>query len=1004
MPDTRDVRVFDLSRVTNTLSQAWQTLTRLPRPVLEPGATAQPAIPERAAEAQAATVQVQAAGQTVAGGGSTTTLGERDFGPLQPLQPRYGPDSPEVKGGPRQFQYPVGSNIIVFPRQDYPDLTPFDQLRNLATSYDVSSMCIGVRIEQVQGMGWSIVAKDKRKQRDYAEACEEATKFFRKPDGVNPFETWVGMAIREHLVTDALSVYPQKSRGGRLLGLQIIDGTSLKPLIDDRGITRAYQQVLYGYPFSQYNRSTVPEDERLPIFAPYELMYLPRFPSVYSPYGSPPTEWIIIRVNQALRKQLSDLAYWTEGNIPEMIASLGSDNVTLDAEKVEEFESYFNDLLAGNIAARRRIKFIPWQAQLQELRPFSHDPTLDEWMLRVTCAAYSVPPQELGFTDDVNRATAELQEAVNERRGLKPLVTWLKTAILDEAIQNWFEVKPRNGKAISLPGTPTRPVVSPFSQIEWSWSFGDKVDMQVQANTDQTYISAGVLDKNEVRAMRFGGVVEGDAPLSEEEKAALKDQQAATEEAPAGGAPPAQGGQGQAAEAAGGAAEAGGAEEAGAAGGAAGEAEAAGGAETPAPPEVERIAASELRKTLAYLAGRDAVPSADLEKRSEDFLQDDDLDLQPGDRDAIENRLHRVLRTRMDYWMGRLAQAAVLGRSMSSQYDNLVGDLRAILRKELDDIEEEYRRRQPIEPDPWTSLRSDIRPLRRKAMADDMRDRRDEFESELFRGLVDVVMPLGSFAKVGSRRRVRLDDALDKVFEAALPTMADRAMLDVPAALTDDLAELGGYSTFVDRMDLTLDAAIKTAKRNTLAALVGHAEPPAIWKALYDMARAEATRIYNLPHAVAVETANEFLAKAKRKPLNMFGGGQAEQEPRTPKGGARSLDMFSGGEAESGTAGRGKPKANAPTFGMMPGERETRPRATRDSAKPRLVLVPPLHPHCRCGLRSFRSGDQWLTVWWTKHIDACKNKWTVPWGQVDGCIGLKGRVVTSGEYLGRKMR
>ncbi len=57
------------------------------------------------------------------------------------------------------------------------------------------------------------------------------------------------------------------------------------------------------------------------------------------------------------------------------------------------------------------------------------------------------------------------------------------------------------------------------------------------------------------------------------------------------------------------------------------------------------------------------------------------------------------------------------------------------------------------------ALRRD--PARRFVAADDLRDRRDEFESELFKGLVEAVLPLGSLAKVSGRRRMRLDEALE---------------------------------------------------------------------------------------------------------------------------------------------------------------------------------------------------------------------------------------------------
>src|SRR5579859_962124 len=90
----------------------------------------------------------------------------RDFGPLVPLQPRTAPDSAEQQGGPRQFQYPVGANIIPRPRAEYSNLTPFDQLRLLSRMYDVSAICINTRIEEICAIPWRIVPRDKGRKAD----------------------------------------------------------------------------------------------------------------------------------------------------------------------------------------------------------------------------------------------------------------------------------------------------------------------------------------------------------------------------------------------------------------------------------------------------------------------------------------------------------------------------------------------------------------------------------------------------------------------------------------------------------------------------------------------------------------------------------------------------------------------------------------------------------------------------------------------------------------------
>ena len=91
------------------------------------------------------------------------------------------------------------------------------------------------------------------------------------------------MALEEVFVTDTLCIYPEMDRRGRLHALRIIDGTTIKPLIDELGRipgppTPAYEQVIKGTPRTWYARD--------------ELIYRPKNRRVNTPYGFSAIEWI----------------------------------------------------------------------------------------------------------------------------------------------------------------------------------------------------------------------------------------------------------------------------------------------------------------------------------------------------------------------------------------------------------------------------------------------------------------------------------------------------------------------------------------------------------------------------------------------------------------------------------------------------------------------------------------------------------------------------------------
>lgn len=424
-------------------------------------------------------------------GAAWDLLAGRPFSPGLPVEP-----DPVTNGQtPRQFQFMVGQNTSRFPRgENYKgvQLTPFDQLRQLTSSYDVASLCVATRVEQMQGLQWSIVPRDKRMIGDtkVTERLEALTRWWMYPDRINDFPTWVGMLVYDILTIDAMTLYRRNTRSGHLYALEVVDGATIKPIIDERGRTVGYQQVMWGETISNYTRAYADAPDEQIFLTPQDLIYRPRYARSYTPYGFPPTEWIILRVNTALRKQSQDLAHFTDGNVPAMLAA--PPEGLMDPQQLREFEELFNADLAGVDRARAKIKFMPFNAHLQPLSPFNYSTEIDEWMMKVTCAAFGVTPSELGFTADINRATALAQESITYRRGIEGMAQWLKT-MFDRIIHDDF-------------GSP---------DFEWQWNFGKTDDRLLLAQLDQLYTGMGVLTPDEVRSMRFGNLL-GQSPHGEE--------------------------------------------------------------------------------------------------------------------------------------------------------------------------------------------------------------------------------------------------------------------------------------------------------------------------------------------------------------------------------------------------------------------------------------------------------------------------------------------------------
>ncbi len=151
-------------------------------------------------------------------------------------------------------------------------------------------------------------------------------------------------------------------------------------------------------------------------------------------YGFSPVQQVLMTVNIALRRQLWQLDYFTEGSIPDALIGVPQ---SWTPDQIRQFQDYWDTEFAGDLAKRRRAKFVPGEsaAKMVQTKEPQHKDDFDEWLARIICFAFSVPPQ--WATKVMNRATAENQSAQAEDEGLEPTREWVKD-LIDEIVAEEF--------------------------------------------------------------------------------------------------------------------------------------------------------------------------------------------------------------------------------------------------------------------------------------------------------------------------------------------------------------------------------------------------------------------------------------------------------------------------------------------------------------------------------------------------------------------------------------
>jgi hypothetical protein len=338
------------------------------------------------------------------------------FGPNQP----YRPEAPKSTL-PRVFDYPFGANLFYQPRSEQKGPS-FEQLRNLSYNYDVLRSCIERRKQPIlaRELIFKVKKKPGEKKRDFRERSDNdprvayLTEFFKSPDREHDFQAWLWMVLEELLVTDALAIWPVRVQG-QVQALKLIDGATIKPLHTTEGWRPvppdpAYQQIVKGMPALDMTTD--------------QLLYMPRNCRVNRFYGYPPVEQLIITTNTAINRQISQLCWYTEGNVPEALVQVPD---TWTPDQIERMQTQFDGMLAGNLAAKRRITFVPGGGKVDFVREKVLTGDTDVWLSRITCAILGVSPQP--FTERMNRATGEQAAATETEKADAPTLKWIRNRI-----------------------------------------------------------------------------------------------------------------------------------------------------------------------------------------------------------------------------------------------------------------------------------------------------------------------------------------------------------------------------------------------------------------------------------------------------------------------------------------------------------------------------------------------------------------------------------------------
>jgi hypothetical protein len=410
--------------------------------------------------------------------------------PNNPIRP-----TEQLATGVRSWDFRPGINLQFTPRGDSP--ITFNQLANVANSFDLCRLIIERRKNQVVNRPWVIRVKAKPgelksvrlKREQSTPNVARVAKLMRFPDGYHPFDKWIRMWLEDLLVYDAPVVYPVQNMLGDVMGLRTISGATITPLVDQQGFvpappSPAFQQIILGIPTENmiaagWQKTGDGNSEKG--FAADALFYSPMNPRNNSRWGFGPVEQMVTTLSIASNRQTFLKSYYTDGNVPEGLLSLPE---SWDTKQIKEFQNWLDSILAGNLRRRRRVIAVPdTKKGIQFSKTEALTDNTDEYLIRVVAFAFGESPANL-VRQVGHQSTNKEQNDTSEESGLEPVLKHIEVEI---------------NRIIELG--------LGCDDVEFAFADAREVDPVKKMQVDTGYVNNGTYTRDEVREAN------GDDPL-----------------------------------------------------------------------------------------------------------------------------------------------------------------------------------------------------------------------------------------------------------------------------------------------------------------------------------------------------------------------------------------------------------------------------------------------------------------------------------------------------------
>ena len=382
-----------------------------------------------------------------------------------------------------------------------PGKISYDTLRRAANSVHIARICINTLKEKVTKTEWIVKMKDPLVAKDEKKIKELEELFHHPNTNDETFRTLLDKMLEDLLILDAVSIEKTRTPDGKLAELHFVDSATIRPVYDHFGnqdvelpvpletknedgtTTRSQEPIKVSYvQVLQNSQYGGPESGQ--IVAAWEKKDFihfhmhPQGAMECFGYGLSPLEAVLSVVANILNADNYNGTYFEEGSFPPLIIQFKGQ---IGERDLNAFREYIYQEIQGNFH-RPAILAGGDGAEILHLKDQNNrEAEFMEYMkflARLLASAYGLSGQDIGLTDDSNKAISETMETLSAQKGYSSILHLIKEVINQEIIWKDFG----------------------YEEIEFDWAIEDNVDPKDASDLYDKALRNGALTVNEVRS------------------------------------------------------------------------------------------------------------------------------------------------------------------------------------------------------------------------------------------------------------------------------------------------------------------------------------------------------------------------------------------------------------------------------------------------------------------------------------------------------------------------